>query len=97
MLPLQTQVSGVYYKNRLFAALRVKTGDALDLRRDCDNSVDPNAIAVYHRAGQVGFLPKNLAQRLAPELDSGEAITAMVAGVVQGDVAEITLELHLRS
>ena len=97
MLPLQTQVAGVYYENRLFAALRVKAGDALDLRRDYDNPVDPDAIAVYHRAGQLGFLPKNLAQRLAPELDSGEEITAMVVGVVQGDVPEITLELGLPS
>ena len=97
MLPLQTQVAGVYYENRLFAALRVKAGDALDLRRDYDNPVDPNAIAVYHRAGQLGFLPKNLAQRLAPELDSGEAITARAVGVVQGDVPEITLELGLPS
>jgi hypothetical protein len=97
MLPLQTQVAGVNYENRLFAALIVKVGDALDLRRDYDNPVDPHAIAVYHRAGQLGFLPKNLAQRLAPELDSGEAIRARVVGVAQGDVPEITLELGLSS
>jgi len=97
MLPLQTQVAGVVYENRLFAALRVKVGDALDLRRDYDNPVDPYAIAVYHRARHLGFLPKHLAQRLAPELDSGEAITATVVGVVQRDVPEITLELGLLS
>jgi len=97
MLPLQTQVAGIYYENRRFAARRVKNGDALDLRRDYDNPVDPNAIAVYHRAGQLGFLPKHWAQRLAPELDSGEAITARAVSVTRADVPEITLELALAS
>jgi helicase len=95
MLPLQTRVAGIYYENRRVVARRVKVGNALDLRRDYDNPVDSNAIAVYHRAGQLGFLPKDLAQRLAPELDSGEAITAMAVGVTQADVPEITVELAL--
>lgn len=95
MLPLQTRVAGVYYENRHFVARRVRTGDSLDLRRDYDNPVDPNAIAVYHRAGQVGFLLKDVAQRLAPELDSGEVITARAASVTQAEVPEITLELAL--
>jgi superfamily II DNA/RNA helicase len=97
MLPLQTRVAGIYYENRHFAARRVRTGDALDLRRDYDNPVDPNAIGVYHRAGQLGFLPKDLAQRLAPELDAGEAITARVVSVTQAEIPEITMELALPS
>jgi HIRAN domain len=95
VLPLQTRVVGVYYEDRHLAARRVKTGDALELRRDYDNPVDPNAIAVYHRAGQVGFLPKDLAQRFAPEFDSGEVITARAIGVAHTDVPEIILELAL--
>jgi len=95
MLPLQTRVVGVYYENRRITARRVRTGDPLDLRRDYDNPVDLNAIAVYHRAGQVGFLPKDLAQRLAPELDAGEVITARAVSVTQAEVPEITLELAL--
>lgn len=91
--PGQTRVAG--YENRHFAARRVRTGDALELRRDYDNPVDPHAIAVYHRAGQLGFLPQDLAQRLAPELDAGEAITAKAVSVTQGEVPEITLELAL--
>jgi hypothetical protein len=95
MLPLQTRVVGVYYENRRITARRVRAGDALNLRRDNDNPVDLNAIAVYHRAGQVGFLPKDLAQRLAPELDAGEVITARAVSVTQAEVPEITLELAL--
>ena len=69
--------------------------DILDLRRDDANPVDPNAIAAYHRAGRIGFLPNDVAQRLAPELDAGEVITARVVRVTQADVPEITLELAL--
>jgi len=97
MLPLQTQVAGISYENRRFAARRVRTGDSLDLRRDLDNPVDSNTIAVYHRAGHLGFLPKDLTQRLAPELDSGEEIIARAVGVKHADVPEITLELTLPS
>ena len=97
-LPLQTQVAGIsYYEARRFAAQRAKTGDTLELRRDYDNPVDPNAIAVYHRAGHLGFLPMMLAQRLAPELDAGEVIAARVMHVAQGNVPEITVELALPS
>jgi HIRAN domain-containing protein len=97
MLPWQTSVAGIYYENRRFAARRARLGDTLALRRDYDNPVDPNAIAVYHRAGQLGFLPKDLAQRLAPEVDAGEAITARVVSITQADVPEITVELALSS
>jgi exosome complex RNA-binding protein Rrp4 len=43
----------------------------------------------------LGFLPNDVAQRLAPELDAGEVITARVVRVTQADVPEITLELAL--
>ena len=51
----------------------VAPGGALELRRDPDNPHDPNAIQV-HPAGdgdQVGWVPRELAAELAPELDAG--------------------------
>lgn len=95
ILPVQVRVVGVYFENRRFAASRAVIGDSLDLRRDYDNPVDANAVAVYHRAGQLGFLPRDLAQRLAPELDSGEQVTSIVTNIVQGDVPEVIVELSL--
>jgi hypothetical protein len=54
-------------------------GRPLELRRDPDNPHDQNAIAVYIPSGkQVGWVPRELAQELAPELDAGRAWSAVV-------------------
>jgi hypothetical protein len=54
-------------------------GRPLTLRRDRDNEHDPNAIAVLTGDGeQVGWVPRELAAELAPELDSGRPWSAVV-------------------
>lgn len=54
-------------------------GSALVLRRDPGNAYDPNAIAVETADGaQLGFVPRELAARVAPRLDAGEAWSAVV-------------------
>ena len=59
----------------------VAPGCALVLRRDRDNPHDPNAIAVHAAKGegeQVGWVPRELAAELAPELDAGSPFSAVV-------------------
>jgi hypothetical protein len=58
----------------------VGPGQALELRRDAANEHDPNAIAVYPAGGgeQVGWVPRELAVELAPELDAGRPWSAVV-------------------
>lgn len=54
-------------------------GEPLDLRRDPSNEYDPNAIAVDARGGeQLGWVPRELAEELAPELDAGKPWAAVV-------------------
>jgi hypothetical protein len=55
-------------------------GSELELRRDPDNPHDPNAIAVHGPGGgeQVGWVPRELAEEIAPELDAGRAWSAIV-------------------
>jgi HIRAN domain len=54
-------------------------GQPLDLQRDPGNEHDANAIAVLSRAGeQVGWVPRELAAELAPELDAGRPWSAVV-------------------
>jgi hypothetical protein len=57
----------------------VGPGRALELRRDPANEHDPNAIAVYPAGGgeQVGWVPRELAAELAPELDAGRPWSAL--------------------
>jgi HIRAN domain-containing protein len=57
----------------------VAPGSRLELRRDPDNEHDPNAIAVLASDGeQVGWVPRELAAELAPQLDEGRPWSALV-------------------
>jgi HIRAN domain len=52
-------------------------GRPLELRRDPGNRHDPNAIAVLAGGEQVGWVPRELAETLAPELDAGHPWAAV--------------------
>jgi hypothetical protein len=58
----------------------VGPGRPLELRRDRDNEHDRNAIAVHPAGGgeQLGWVPRELAAELAPALDAGEPLAAVV-------------------
>ena len=56
----------------------VKPGSPLELRRQPDNEHDPNAIAVHAGGAQVGWVPREVAAELAPELDEGRRWSALV-------------------
>jgi hypothetical protein len=54
-------------------------GRPLELRRDPQNEHDANAIAVHARDGeQVGWVPREIAAELAPDLDAGRLWAAVV-------------------
>lgn len=56
-----------------------RPGRPLVLRRDPTNPHDPNAIAVdTEEGGQVGWVPRDLAIDLAPQLDCGSPHRAIV-------------------
>lgn len=56
----------------------VAPGRPLDLRREPANEHDPNAIAVDARGGeQIGWVPRDIAAEIAPELDAGEPWSAL--------------------
>jgi hypothetical protein len=54
-------------------------GQPLELRRDLANPHDPNAIAVHGEGGgeQLGWVPREIAAELAPEIDEGRPWSAM--------------------
>jgi hypothetical protein len=54
-------------------------GRELRLRRDRGNEYDANAIAVETERGEVlGFVPRELAEEIAPRVDAGEPFCALV-------------------
>ena len=57
----------------------VAPGRPLELRRDLANEHDENAIAVHLPGGeQLGWVPRAVAAELAPGLDAGEPLSAVV-------------------
>lgn len=79
-----TKVAGVTFEGRQELVAGLAAGDELALVRDSDNAYDPNAVAVLSPAGQVGFLNRQLAERLAPCMDGGAAYAARVTEVTGG-------------
>ena len=71
--------AGRHHAEALNAA-DVGPGRPLELRRDSDNPHDPGAIAVHPAGGgdQVGWVPREVAAELAPELDEGRPWSAVV-------------------
>jgi hypothetical protein len=53
-------------------------GDALDLMREPENPHDADAIAVYWRGYQLGYLPREENRTLARLLDGGAELRAQV-------------------
>jgi len=85
-------------------------GEPLTLRRDPANPHDPNAIAVLTASGaQLGFVPREVAEALAPRLDAGEPHAAIVlreqratprdprTGLTMLMAPAAAIELHVRS
>lgn len=63
---------------------KLHEGDAIDLVRDPDNEYDPNAIEVYTGYNQIGFISKDRAPELAPQMDKGYKVEAWVDRILGG-------------
>ena len=70
--------AGRHHADAIAASEAAAPGRPLELRRDPANEHDPNAIAVHAGGEQVGWVPRELAAELAPELDEGRAWSAIV-------------------
>ena len=80
---LGLRVAGVAGASRhhgdALASEAIAPGDPLELRRDAGNEHDPNAIAVHVRGGkQLGWVPRELAADIAPQIDAGRTWSALV-------------------
>jgi len=60
----------------LWELLRV--GDALELRREADNTHDARAVAVWWRGRKLGYVPRRENGALAWGLDRGERLGARI-------------------
>ena len=85
-----TKVVGVTKKNedgskRQEVIAGCKVGELVVLIRESENPYDSNAIAVYHSSRkQIGFIAADLAEQLAPDLDSGQTISSRISDLTGG-------------
>ena len=79
-----TKIVGVTFEERQDRIASLLEGDPLNLVRSPNNPFDGNAIEVRYGTVQMGFLKKEIAYRLAPNMDAGERYSAIVGTVTGG-------------
>lgn len=60
---------------------KIRLGDKLKLKREPFNEHDANAIAIYWKSSQIGYVSRRCAEWMAPMLDKQVALEASVAEV----------------
>jgi HIRAN domain-containing protein len=70
--------AGRHHADAIASSDAAAPGSPLELRRDPGNEHDPNAIAVLAGGQQVGWVPRELAEELAPQLDESRPWSAIV-------------------
>ena len=82
MLEFYTKVVGVTFEGRQRYVRQTRTGERLRLVRDRNNAYDCNAIKVINASGNViGFMSREIASQLAPQMDRGIIFTATVSDI----------------
>lgn len=75
----------------------LKPGDELKLVREKDNPFDGHAIAIFSSGDhQLGYLKKDLAKDLAPNMDKGVKIKATVKEITGGTDSAPTRGLNIQ-
>jgi single-stranded-DNA-specific exonuclease len=91
-----TKIVGVSFEGRQDRVGGLKPGDALELERQPENEFDPNAIAVKFGTLHLGFLRREIALRLAPNIDGGDRYSARVDTVTGGGERHVGVNIHVR-
>ena len=79
-----TKLVGVTFEGRQDLVAGLAPGAALSLERDPANPYDANAVGVWLGGLQLGFIKKEIAARIAPNIDAGERYRAEVRHVTGG-------------
>jgi single-stranded-DNA-specific exonuclease len=91
-----TKIVGVSFEGRQNVVAGLAEGDPLELVRDRENDYDPNAIAVRFGKLQLGFLRREIARRLAPNIDAGDRYGATVGSVTGGGERNVGVNIRVR-
>jgi hypothetical protein len=86
VLRLDIPVVGVPYENRYQIIRRyAEPNDPVFLVREPTNAYDPNAVMVLLEQGyMIGYVPREVAEVLAPQLDAGHKQKAWIKKIIEG-------------
>jgi hypothetical protein len=79
---LEPAVAGVMHYSNRARLMKIVEDDDLELEREPNNEYDKNAIRVAHGGAKLGYVPRELAQILAPLMDAGLPVRAVVGDVI---------------
>jgi len=98
-----SKVVGISFKNedntdRQTIARNLNKGDILELRRDPLNIFDKFCIEIFTSDGhKIGFINRELAKDLAPNLDRGIPVTCTISEITGLDKPTVGINILLES
>jgi hypothetical protein len=84
-IPQFAKLAGVSFNGRQSSIKFLQSDMKLDLIRDYKNQYDKNAIGAYIESRLIGWIPKYLAEKLAPEIDAGISWHAVIKEITGRD------------
>ena len=94
-LPFETSVKGISYENRREVAKNAKIGQIVRIVREYKNKFDHNAIKVLLGNEELGFVERDLAQLIAPDVDCGLSLKGTITRIVSGETPIVTIKLEM--
>jgi len=91
-----TKIVGVSFEGRQNVVAGLLPGNGLALVREPDNPHDPNAIAVRFGLLHLGYLRRQIAHRLATNVDRGDRYTASVGSITGGGDRHVGVNIRVR-
>ena len=79
MLVQSSPLAGFRYHQAAEVFAQMRAGDALELRREPDNTHDPKAIRVEWHGHKLGYVPRAQNSAVAWAMDQGERLSARVS------------------
>jgi uncharacterized protein YbaR (Trm112 family) len=78
IIEIEIKGTWAYSAPRLSKKRALRSGVAIKLRREPENTNDRNAVAVYHNRSKLGFVPREIASEIADYLDSNGVYSAAI-------------------
>ena len=92
-----TDIVGLQYGNRLARLSAISIGDVVTLTRDHADPYDMNSIRVIHLSGELGYIPRQVARLIAPQMDVGLRTTSAISDVQRGRSSKVQVSISIEN